>query len=563
MASISGAVVLVVTWLGLNAYLFIDTFIWYEKADSFYYTRVILGSTLAWARASAMCLNFNCMLIILPVCRNFLSLLRGSSACCRGDLRRLLDKNITFHRLVGYMITLHAAIHVIAHFINIERYHMSQSEEAGVLCNILGNIDNQTNKDYLNPIRSYNKNIIKEVFVSVAGITGFVITLALVLIVTSSTELMRRSFYEVFLYTHNLFVLIFFGLVIHGAGQIVRGQTAQSILLHNLSYCKDHYYEWGKTAQCPVPQFSGSKPLTWKWVIFPLVLYTFERIIRFWRSKQEVVITKVVSHSSGVLEIQMKKKGFAMEPGQYIFLQCLTVSRLEWHPFTLTSAPEEPFFSVHVRAVGDWTQRLLTECGASRNLCLEPWQLPRFAVDGPYGSAATNIFHYHVSVCIAAGIGVTPFSSVLKSIWYKYYSSHCDIGLKKVYFYWLCRDTHSFEWFADLLISLEEQMSEQGKTDFLSYHLFLTGWDENQASHIALHGDNDLDVITGLRHKTNFGRPNWNKEFRYIADSHTGCSIGVFFCGPKPLSKILKSMCRLHSSSDPRGVHFHYNKENF
>ncbi|XP_073529454.1 NADPH oxidase 3 [Phyllobates terribilis] len=552
-----------VTWLGLNTYLFIDTFIWYEKADSFYYTRVILGSTLAWARASAMCLNFNCMLIILPVCRNFVSLLRGSSACCRGDLRRLLDKNITFHRLVGYMITLHAAIHVIAHFINIERYHMSQSEEAGELCNILGNIGNQSNKDYLNPIRSYNKNIIKEVFVFVAGITGFVITLALVLIVTSSTELIRKSFYEVFLYTHNLFILFFIGLVLHGAGQIVRGQSAHSILLHNLTYCKDHYYEWGKTAQCPVPQFSGNKPLTWKWVIFPLVIYTFEKIIRFWRSKQEVIITKVVSHASGVLEIQMKKSGFAMEPGQYIFLQCLTVSRLEWHPFTLTSAPEEPFFSVHVRAVGDWTQRLLTECGANGNMCLEPWQLPRLAVDGPYGSAATNVFHYHVSVCIAAGIGVTPFSSVLKSIWYKYCSSNYNMGLKKVYFYWLCRDTHSFEWFADLLISLEEQMSEQGKTDFLSYHLFLTGWDEDQASHIALHCDNDLDVITGLRHKTNFGRPNWNKEFRYIADSHTGRSIGVFFCGPKPLSKILNSMCRLHSSSDPRGVHFHYNKESF
>ncbi|XP_072000197.1 NADPH oxidase 3 [Engystomops pustulosus] len=552
-----------VTWLGLNAYLFIDTFLWYNKAESYYYTRVILGSTLAWARASAMCLNFNCMLIILPVCRNFVSLLRGTSMCCRGALRRLLDKNIMFHRLVGYMITLHAAIHIIAHFFNIERYRISQSVEAGELCNILANIGNQSNENFLNPIRSYNKNIVKEMFVSIPGITGFAITLALVLIVTSSTELLRRSFYEVFWYTHNLFIIFFFGLVIHGAGQVVRGQTSQSMLLHNPSYCKDHYYEWGEAAQCPVPQFSGSKPATWKWVVFPLVLYTFERIIRFWRSQQEVVITKVVTHSSGVLEIQMKKIAFVMEPGQYIFLQCPSVSRLEWHPFTLTSAPEEPFFSVHVRAVGDWTQGLLAACGVNQNLSLEPWQLPRLAVDGPYGSAATNVFHYHVSVCIAAGIGVTPFASVLKSVWYKYCSPSNTMGLKKIYFYWLCRDTHSFEWFADLLISLEEQMSVRGKTDFLSYHLFLTGWDENQAAHIAFHYDTDLDVITGLRHKTNFGRPNWNKEFRYIADRHSGTSIGVFFCGPKSLSKVLNSMCRLHSSSDPRGVHFHYNKESF
>lgn len=55
----------------------------------------------------------------------------------------------------------------------------------------------------------------------------------------------------------------------------------------------------------------------------------------------------------------------------------------------------------------------------------------------------------------------------------------------QVYFYWLCRDTHAFEWFTDLLQSLEEQMSEQGKLNFLSYHLFLTGWDDNQVKHLC------------------------------------------------------------------------------
>lgn len=31
----------------------------------------------------------------------------------------------------------------------------------------------------------------------------------------------------------------------------------------------------------------------WKWVLGPVVLYACERIIRFWRFQQEVVITKV------------------------------------------------------------------------------------------------------------------------------------------------------------------------------------------------------------------------------------------------------------------------------
>lgn len=41
---------------------------------------ISLQRALALARAPAACLNFNCMLILLPVCRNLLSFLRGSSA---------------------------------------------------------------------------------------------------------------------------------------------------------------------------------------------------------------------------------------------------------------------------------------------------------------------------------------------------------------------------------------------------------------------------------------------------------------------------------------------------
>jgi NADPH oxidase len=48
-----------------------------------------------------------------------------------------------------------------------------------------------------------------------------------------------------------------------------------------------------------------------------------------------------------------------MEVGQYIFVNCPSISLLEWHPFTLTSAPEEDFFSIHVRVAGDWTENLI------------------------------------------------------------------------------------------------------------------------------------------------------------------------------------------------------------
>lgn len=72
-----------------------------------------------------------------------------------------------------------------------------------------------------------------------------------------------------------------------------------------------------------------------------------------------VLPSQVVMHPAKVLELQMKQKGFSMEVGQYVFVNCPSVSVFEWHPFTLTSAPEEDFFSIHIRVAGDWTEKLI------------------------------------------------------------------------------------------------------------------------------------------------------------------------------------------------------------
>lgn len=41
---------------------------------------------------------------------------------------------------------------------------------------------------------------------------------------------------------------------------------------------------------------------------------------------------------------------------------------------------------------------------------------PRVHVDGPFGSPSEEVFNYEVSVCVAGGIGVTPFACVLQAL---------------------------------------------------------------------------------------------------------------------------------------------------
>ncbi|XP_061215705.1 NADPH oxidase 1 [Neopsephotus bourkii] len=547
-------------WLGINIFLFTYYFLFFDRDERYFYTRAILGSALAWARASAKCLNFNSMLILLPVCRNLLSFLRGTCSCCRRTLRKQLDHNLTFHKLVAYTLALLTAVHTIAHLFNLERYNGSQQAMDNSLPAVLSKMHLQGSNKWLNPIHSNQTTVEYVAFTTIPGLTGVIITLALILMVTSSTEFIRRNYFEVFWYTHHLFIIYFAGLVIHGIAGLVRGQTEESIKEVHPHHCAQYLTHKDKHCNhdcCKDPEFGSIPAESWKWVLAPVLLYIFERILRVWRAQQKVVVTKVVMHPARVLELQMQKKGFRMEVGQYIFVNCPSISLLEWHPFTLTSAPEEDFFSIHIRAAGDWTERLIDTFQQQK------LDMPRIEVDGPFGTASEDVFQYEVAMLVGAGIGVTPFASILKSIWYKFQQGDQTLKTKKIYFYWLCRDKGAFAWFNDLLASLEQKMAESGKADFLTYRLFLTGWDTSIANNAALRFDTAVDTVTGLRHKTIFGRPMWNSEFTSVAAAHPRSVVGVFLCGPGALAKSLQKSCHQHSSLDPRKVKFYFNKENF
>uniref|UniRef100_A0A8C1QUL4 NADPH oxidase 1 n=2 Tax=Cyprinus carpio TaxID=7962 RepID=A0A8C1QUL4_CYPCA len=530
---------ILVVWMGINIFLFVYFYLFYDLGPQFEYTRELLGSALPWARAPAAVLNFNCMLILLPVCRNLLSLLRGSFICCGRTMRKQLDKNLTFHKLVAYMIALMTAVHTIAHLLNAEWYTNSFQGRYGPLATKLSMLGDsrELNTTYLNPTPTIL------VFTTIAGLTGVVITLALILMITSSMEVIRRSYFEVFWYTHHLFIVFFAGLVFH-------------VLF----------------------DFNWLNPLlqTWMWVIGPMIIYLCERLLRFIRYMQPVSYRKVSLHEvhcssepqyscsivirpSKVLELQLVKPGFKMQVGQYVFLNCPAISQLEWHPFTMTSAPEEDFFSVHIRLVGDWTEKLIKMV---ENLP-EGGQGPKMAVDGPFGTASEDVFDYEVSMLVGAGIGVTPFASILKSIWYKFKDSDPKLRTKKIYFYWLCRETYAFEWFADLLQVLEKDMEERGMRDFLTYKLYLTGWDQSHVNHAMVHFDKETDIITGLKQKTSYGRPNWDREFEQVQQENPSSVVGTFLCGPQALAKDLEKKCVKYSDVDPRKTKFYFNKENF
>ena len=125
-------------------------------------------------------------------------------------------------------------------------------------------------------------------------------------------------------------------------------------------------------------------------------------------------------------------------------------------------------------------------------------------------------------------------------------------NLKKVDFIWINRDQKSFEWFVNLLSQLEAEQQEHGAEldRFLEMHMYVTSALQRtdmkavalQLALDILHQKEDRDLVTGLKARTNAGRPNWNKVFTKLREEKKG-QVTVFYCGNPVLGRTLKAKC--------------------
>ncbi|HWP06628.1 MAG TPA: ferric reductase-like transmembrane domain-containing protein [Polyangiaceae bacterium] len=279
----------------------------------------------------------------------------------------------------------------------------------------------------------------------------------------------------------------------------------------------------------------------WKWAGVPLAVFAVDRLLRFSRSGERAKVLGCDPLVSGVTRLTLAKPArFSHRAGEYVYLKVPALAAHEWHPFTISSAPEQPDLTLHVRSLGNFTSALY-ELARARSREDSPPALDAY-LDGPFGTASDHIFESRHAVLIGAGIGVTPFASVLESIVLR---SQAGRGtLEKVDFYWLNRDAVSFEWFAKLLASIERSAPRglveirifmtDGRGDISSTVL-------NLAREIA-HDLGDPDVFTGLGAITRMGAPDFRAELSAIAATSDG-EIDVFFCGPPGLGRNVRSIC--------------------
>ncbi|KAF8233518.1 hypothetical protein L208DRAFT_1266507 [Tricholoma matsutake] len=502
----------------------------YQLKDNLVNARAAYGLSFTIARAAALVLHVDVIFILLPVCRNFISLLRRTSL---SDVIPF-DKSITLHKATAWSIVFWTIIHIVSHMFNFAKIAIADPQA-------------KTTGQRIVAFLSAN-------FLTGPGATGWIMTTCLAIMVWFAMEKRRRAHFERFWYSHHLFIPFFVCWQLHGMFCMIKPD-------------RPPYCSWNTIG------------VFWRYWLVGGVIWIGERILREIRSRHITYIAKVIQHPSNVMELQIKKEKTTARAGQYIFLSCPEISYFQWHPFTLTSAPEEDYISVHIRVVGDFTRALAKAVGCDFEskgagevngkddvskvvgIVTNPAigrTLPRVMVDGPFGSASEDFLKYETVLLVGAGIGVTPFASILKSIWYRMnnFNNSKPTRLSKVYFTWVIRDFGTAEWFHSLLHAIEEQDTQNR----IEINIYLTAkLKEDEMNNIFVQDVGaDKDAITSLRAPTHYGRPNWDRMFTSIAEMHPETDVGVFFCGPKALSTQLHQMSNKYS--EPKGTRFFFGK---
>ena len=243
--------------------------------------------------------------------------------------------------------------------------------------------------------------------------------------------------------------------------------------------------------------------------------------------------------------------------GQYIKLTIPSITRFETHPFTLSGCPEDGVLQLHIKSLGDWTRRVY-DLAVQDEL-----ESCKIHVVGPFVTRTSEVANYANLVLVGAGVGATPFTSVLESMLKK--SSMED---RCVDFHWIVGNQQAARsWFPGLLQSIEDCSSDLS----IRVTIWYTGGRMlHSATQKGLFDFSNFlyreklgkEILTGIRVKNlnvaaRFGRPCW----KAVLHSHMKMTtitkpIGVFCCGPQGLVQDVNSACD-EMSSKARPVNFH------
>ncbi|XAR63033.1 Ferric-chelate reductase (NADH) [Bertholletia excelsa] len=206
--------------------------------------------------------------------------------------------------------------------------------------------------------------------IEVSNVAGEISLLSGLLLWATTHPRIRQKAFELFFYTHYLYVLFMVFYVYHLG-------------------------------------------ISYTYTVLPgFYLFLLDRFLRFLQSRGrcQLVSSRVLPGST--LELSFSKsRALSYTPTSIIFINVPSISKLQWHPFTISSSSnlEPDRLSLIIKKEGSWTNKLY-------DMLSSPSTIDHLdvSVEGPYGPVSTHFLRHDMVVMVSGGSGIAPFMSIIK-----------------------------------------------------------------------------------------------------------------------------------------------------
>ncbi|XP_030450273.1 ferric reduction oxidase 7, chloroplastic-like [Syzygium oleosum] len=217
----------------------------------------------------------------------------------------------------------------------------------------------------------------------VANLPGVISLSAGLLMWVTSLSPVRKKQFELFFYTHQLYIVFVIFMALH-VGDFIFSIAAGGIFL-----------------------------------------FVIDRFLRFCQSRRTVDVISTTCLPCGTVELVFSKPAnLRYNALSFVFLQIRELSWLQWHPFSVSSSPlaGKNHVSVLIKVLGEWTAKLksnvldISSAEGEKELPNQSCSKITASVEGPYGHELPYHLTYENLILVAGGIGISPFLAILSDI---------------------------------------------------------------------------------------------------------------------------------------------------
>ncbi|WZZ37897.1 hypothetical protein YC2023_034156 [Brassica napus] len=482
-------------WIAVMAGLFTWKFMEYRNRPAYQ----VMGACVCIAKGAGETLKLNMAIILLPVCRNTITLLRTKTKL---GVVVPFDDNLNFHKVIAIAISIGVGLHATSH----------------LACDFprLIAADEETYK----PVEQYfgvQPKSYVQFLKSVEVVTGTVMVTSLVIVYT----LLVVHGYYVYLiktwYRKTTWMYLMIPVVLYLSERLVRSLRSRIESVKILKIA---------VLQGEVLLLQMSRPNNFRY-----------------KSGQYIDKLKSGLHINGRHPFSITSA-----PGDD-YLSVHIRDQGDW-----TNKLRSTFSDVCFPAIPGKMSERRADLWNGDNLFSS---FPKLVIDGPYGAPSQDYKNFEVVLLVGLGIGATPMISIIKDIINNLKVNTGDeeegrgsnrnhntvtppsisparkselFRTKRAYFYWSTKEQGTYEWFKSVM----DEVSEADVNNVIELHNYCTSIFEEGDARSALitklqslnQAKNGRDVVSGTRVMSHFGRPKWRSIYERISVKHPNTRVG-------------------------------------